>query len=113
MSVGGSSRPQPIEQDGDDDEAAHERHRRLEEHFSTNELRDRSNQDHADILAALRVHDPRAAGNLMRRHLTRVERELSRAWPTIAGPARPESPAPAPQPKRRVKVSPAHRSSAL
>lgn len=62
-------------------------HRRIEEHFSTRELRDRSNQDHADILDAVRARDPKAATNLMRRHLTQFERELSRAWSTINAPS--------------------------
>jgi DNA-binding FadR family transcriptional regulator len=63
-------------------------HRRIEEYFSTHSLRDRSNQDHADILGAIRAHDPRAAGGLMRRHLDRVQRELSRAWSTITDDTR-------------------------
>jgi DNA-binding FadR family transcriptional regulator len=79
-------------------------HRRIEEHFSTRTLRDRSNQDHEDILGALRAHDPQAAASLMRRHLTRVERELSRAWPTIADDTRAQSPSAAAQQRRRVKV---------
>jgi GntR family uxuAB operon transcriptional repressor len=79
-------------------------HRRIEEHFSTNELRDRSNQDHADILAAIRARNPRAAASLMRRHLARVERELSRAWPTITDGAPLENSSAARQPRRRIKV---------
>ncbi len=65
-------------------------HRRIEEYFSTHELRDRSNQDHEDILSAIRSRDSRVAANLMRHHLDRVERELSRAWPTITSTARGE-----------------------
>lgn len=79
-------------------------HRRIEEYFSTHELRDLSNQDHADILAAVRAHDPRQAATLMRRHLTRVEKELSRAWPTITDTERIEKPSIAARPPRRVKV---------
>lgn len=69
-------------------------HRRIEKHFSTHALRDRSNRDHEDILGAIRKHDSPGAANLMRRNLTRVERELSRAWPTIAKPAPVEKKAP-------------------
>lgn len=79
-------------------------HRRIEEYFSTRELRDRSNQDHADILTAVRARDPRAAASLMRRHLTRVERELSRAWPAITDAARIGKPSTAPQSRSRIKV---------
>jgi DNA-binding FadR family transcriptional regulator len=82
-------------------------HRRIEEYFSTRELRDRSNQDHADILTAIRARDPRAAANLMRRHLTRVERELLRAWPTITDAARTAKPSTAAQPRSRIKMCPA------
>lgn len=79
-------------------------HRRIEEYFSTRELRDRSNQDHEDILGALRAHDPPAAANLMRRHLTRVERELSRAWPAITDATRNQKPSTVPQRRSRIKV---------
>jgi DNA-binding FadR family transcriptional regulator len=79
-------------------------HRRIEEHFSTRELRDRSNQDHADILAALRAHDPGAAAGLMRRHLTRVERELSKAWPAIAEAPPSGRPAAPGRTRGRVKM---------
>ena len=79
-------------------------HRRIEDHFSTRALRDRSNQDHEDILGAIRAHDPRAAAGLMRRHLDRVERELSRAWPSIAEDARTHVPSTPAQRRRRVKV---------
>jgi DNA-binding FadR family transcriptional regulator len=79
-------------------------HRRIEEHFSTRELRDRSNQDHADILTAVQARDPQAAANLMRRHLTRFERELSRAWPTISDSAGMQAPVAAARRKRRVKM---------
>ena len=78
-------------------------HRRIEEHFSTRELRDRSNQDHADILEAIRAHDPRAAANLMRRHLTRFEQELSRALPSSEEAPNDARPAEA-LPRRRVRV---------
>ncbi|HTO45760.1 MAG TPA: FadR/GntR family transcriptional regulator [Burkholderiales bacterium] len=79
-------------------------HRRIEEYFSTHELRDQSNQDHEDILTAIRAHDSRAASNLMRQHLDRVERELSRAWPTITSTARNEKEPARPAPKRRNRV---------
>ena len=79
-------------------------HRRIEEHFSTHELRDRSNQDHDDILTALRAHDPRAASNLMKKHLTRVEQELSRAWPTIADTAHDETASPSARRRSRIKM---------
>jgi DNA-binding FadR family transcriptional regulator len=79
-------------------------HRRIEEHFSTRELRDRSNQDHADILAALRAHDSTAAAALMRRHLNRVERELSKAWPTITQPPQEDKPAAQRRPRSRPRM---------
>jgi DNA-binding FadR family transcriptional regulator len=78
-------------------------HRRIEEHFSTRELRDRSNQDHADILDAIRARDPRAAASLMRRHLTRFEQELSRALPSTEE-AHEVEPLPAAQPRRRIRM---------
>jgi DNA-binding FadR family transcriptional regulator len=79
-------------------------HRRIEEHLSTRELRDRSNQDHADILAALRARDPQGAATLMRRHLTRVERELSRAWPSISERTDVEKPSVPRKPRGRIKL---------
>ncbi|HVY08177.1 MAG TPA: FadR/GntR family transcriptional regulator [Burkholderiales bacterium] len=79
-------------------------HRRIEEHFSTHALRDRSNQDHEDILGAIRKHDSSAAANLMRKHLTRVERELSRAWPTIAESAAVAKSAATGKRRARIKI---------
>jgi DNA-binding FadR family transcriptional regulator len=79
-------------------------HRRIEEYFSTRELRDRSNQNHADILAAIRRRNAQRAATLMRRHLTRVERELSRAWSTITAATRVEQSQPARPPRQRVRM---------
>ena len=79
-------------------------HRRIEEHFSTRELRDRSNQDHADILDALRARDATAATALMRRHLNRVERELSKAWPTITQPPQEDKPAAQQRARRQARM---------
>lgn len=79
-------------------------HRRIEEHFSTHALRDRSNQDHEDILNAIRKRDSAGAANLMRKHLMRVERELSRVWPAITDPAHVDASVRAKPPKVRVKV---------
>ena len=78
-------------------------HRRIEEHFSTRELRDRSNQDHEDILGAVRAQDSQAAANLMRRHLTQFERELSRAWSTITADSEQQMPVVTPG-KRRARA---------
>jgi DNA-binding FadR family transcriptional regulator len=78
-------------------------HRRIEKHFSSHALRDRSNQDHEDILGAIRARDPRAAAALMRRHLDSVERELSRAWSAITDESGTHA-ATASRRRQRVKI---------
>lgn len=57
---------------------------KIEEHFHTPGLREKTLSDHAAIVAALAAHDPEAARGAMHRHLARVEREFQRKWDAIA-----------------------------
>jgi GntR family transcriptional regulator, uxu operon transcriptional repressor len=56
---------------------------RIEEHFHTTSLRERTLSDHAAIVVALAAHDGEAARAAMHRHLARVEREFQRKWDAI------------------------------
>lgn len=56
---------------------------RIEEHFHTAALREKTLSDHAAIVAALAAHDSGAARLAMHRHLARVEREFQRKWDAI------------------------------
>ena len=57
---------------------------RIEQHFHTAALREKTLADHAAIIAALAAHDSDAARAAMHRHLARVEREFQRNWDSIA-----------------------------
>lgn len=61
---------------------------RIEEHFHTAALREKTLSDHAAIVTALAAHDSEAARAAMQRHLARVEREFQRKWDTRAPGAR-------------------------
>jgi GntR family transcriptional regulator, uxu operon transcriptional repressor len=56
---------------------------RIEKHFHTTALREKTLADHAAIVAALAAHDSDAARAAMHRHLARVEREFQRKWDAI------------------------------
>jgi DNA-binding FadR family transcriptional regulator len=51
---------------------------RLQQHFHTTELAERTIRDHAAIAAAIAAHDPDAARAALHRHLSRVAREFQR-----------------------------------
>ena len=51
---------------------------RLQQHFHTEELAERTIHDHAAIATAIAAHDPSAARVAMHRHLARVTREFQR-----------------------------------
>ncbi|MGE5170669.1 MAG: FadR/GntR family transcriptional regulator [Rudaea sp.] len=55
---------------------------RLQQHFHTEELAQRTIHDHAAIAAAIAAHDPSAARSAMHRHLARVTREFQRGVDT-------------------------------
>ena len=57
---------------------------RIEQHFHTAALREKTLADHAAIVAALAAHDSDASRAAMHRHLARVEREFQRNWDSIA-----------------------------
>lgn len=57
---------------------------KIEEHFHTPALREKTLSDHATIVAALSAHDSEGARAAMHRHLARVEREFQRKWDSIA-----------------------------
>ena len=52
--------------------------RRMQQHFHTRELAQKTMRDHAAILRAIAARDPEAARAAMHRHLARVEREFQR-----------------------------------
>ena len=56
---------------------------KIEEHFHTAALREKTVSDHAAIIVALAAHDSDAARAAMHRHLARVEREFQRKWDAI------------------------------
>ena len=51
---------------------------RLQQHFHTEELAERTIHDHAGIATAIAAHEPSAARAAMHRHLARVTREFQR-----------------------------------
>ena len=61
---------------------------RLQQHFHTAELAERTIRDHAAIAAAVESHNPEAARAAMHRHLARVMREFQRGVDHAAQPAR-------------------------
>jgi GntR family uxuAB operon transcriptional repressor len=64
---------------------------KIEEHFHTPTLREKTLSDHATIVAALAARDSDAARAAMHRHLARVEREFQRKWDAIAPRASPRA----------------------
>lgn len=78
---------------------------RLETRFHTAELRARTLEDHAAIIAALAAHDADAARRAMHRHLSRVTREFQRHW---EGDGAQRAPSPS-RGSRRVRGSTATR----
>ncbi len=56
---------------------------KMEEHFHTPALREKTLADHAAIIAALKARDSTAARAAMHRHLARVERVFQRKWDTL------------------------------
>ncbi len=58
---------------------------RIEDHFHTPELREKTLTDHEAIVAALEAHDADAAREAMHRHLRRVAREFQRRWEETGG----------------------------
>ena len=77
---------------------------RLQKHFHTTDLAQRTIRDHAAIAAAVAAHDPDAARGAMHRHLARVEREFQRGVDNTNEPGRPRAAAAAARPrvKRRA-----------
>ena len=73
---------------------------RLQQHFHTTDLAQRTIRDHGAIAAAVAAHDPDAARTALHRHLGRVVREFQR------GVERAESTQPARAPDHRSKASP-------
>ena len=61
---------------------------RLQQHFHTAELAERTIRDHAAIAAAVDSHNPEAARAAMHRHLARVMREFQRGVDQTEQPAR-------------------------
>jgi DNA-binding FadR family transcriptional regulator len=58
---------------------------RIEDHFHTPALREKTLTDHEAIVAALEAHDADAARDAMHRHLRRVAREFQRRWDETGG----------------------------
>ncbi len=61
---------------------------RIEDHFHTPALREKTLTDHEAIVAALEAHDADAAREAMHRHLRRVAREFQRRWDETGGGSR-------------------------
>jgi DNA-binding FadR family transcriptional regulator len=72
---------------------------RLQRHFHTSELAERTVRDHAAIAAAVAAHHSESARAAMHRHLARVAREFQRGVDKSA-----------PDAKRDVRISPVARS---
>lgn len=64
---------------------------RLQQHFHTTDLAERTIRDHAAIVAAIAAHNPDGARAAMHRHLARVAREFQRGVDKSAEPARPSA----------------------
>jgi DNA-binding FadR family transcriptional regulator len=58
---------------------------RIEDHFHTPALREKTLTDHEAIVAALEAHDADGARDAMHRHLRRVAREFQRRWDETGG----------------------------
>jgi DNA-binding FadR family transcriptional regulator len=78
---------------------------RLQRHFHTAELAERTIRDHAAIAAAVESHNPEAARTAMHRHLARVTREFQRGVDQAGLPERAaREPRALPRASRRHKV---------
>jgi len=77
---------------------------RIEDHFHTAALREKTLADHEAIVTALAAHDGDAARAAMHRHLARVEREFQRKWDAIAPAAGARVPQRAPARSRRANI---------
>ena len=79
---------------------------RLQQHFHTEDLAQRTIRDHAAIVSAIAAHSPENARVAMHRHLARVAREFQRGVDTMAQPgaARPAGGAAAIAPRKRKAV---------
>jgi GntR family transcriptional regulator, uxu operon transcriptional repressor len=69
---------------------------RLQQHFHTTDLAERTVRDHDAIAAAVAARDPDAARSAMHRHLARVAREFQRGVDHAAPTDRPAEMRPAP-----------------
>ena len=61
---------------------------RMQQHFHTEDLAERTIRDHAAIVAAVAAHNPDGARAAMHRHLARVAREFQRGVDKSVEPAR-------------------------
>jgi DNA-binding FadR family transcriptional regulator len=79
---------------------------RLQQHFHTNELAERTIRDHAAIAAAIAAHNPEGARLAMHRHLARVAREFQRGVDktTAAAPVKQLRSIPAAKSRRTVRA---------
>ena len=77
---------------------------RMQQHFHTTNLAERTIRDHAAIAAAVAAHDPDAARAAMHRHLARVAREFQRGVDNTneAGRGRDSDALPRPATKRKA-----------
>ena len=73
---------------------------RLQRHFHTTELAERTVRDHAAIATAIESHDPIAARAAMHRHLARVIREFQRGVDNLPERDRDTAPTQASRPSR-------------
>ncbi len=74
---------------------------RLQQHFHTADLTERTIRDHAAIAAAVAARDPEGARAAMHRHLARVAREFQRGVDTTA---------PGERPARKIRTAPPARA---
>jgi len=74
---------------------------RLQQHFHTNDLAERTIRDHASIAAAVAAGNADAARAAMHRHIGRVAREFQRGVDTAQQTAAGHDPRPVTAPKQR------------
>ena len=75
---------------------------RLQQHFHTTELAERTIRDHGAIAAAVAAHDPDAARAALHRHLSRVVREFQRGVEREESAQRARASAPGTRTARRA-----------
>jgi len=78
---------------------------RLQQHFHTDELAERTIRDHAAIATAVASHDPEAARAAMHRHLARVTREFQRSVDHTTGAHRSIRPLSSSRASRARKIA--------